>query len=58
MSELLTKRIPIGSVKFLAVNHPGATGSIASRIAADAPPDGYTGRDYGHAQRPTAWLGM
>jgi len=26
----------------LAVNHPGATGSIASRIAADAPPDGYT----------------
>jgi tripartite-type tricarboxylate transporter receptor subunit TctC len=26
----------------LAVNHPGATGSIASRIAADAAPDGYT----------------
>ena len=26
----------------LAVNHPGATGSIASRIAADSPPDGYT----------------
>src|SRR5262249_23203954 len=26
----------------LAVNHPGATGSIASRIAADAPADGYT----------------
>jgi len=26
----------------LAVNHLGATGSIASRIAADAPPDGYT----------------
>ena len=26
----------------LAVNHPGATGSIASRIAADAPPDEYT----------------
>src|SRR5947208_13649952 len=26
----------------LAVNHPGATGSIASRSAADAPPDGYT----------------
>jgi tripartite-type tricarboxylate transporter receptor subunit TctC len=26
----------------LAVNHPGATGSIASRIAADAPPDGHT----------------
>ena len=25
-----------------AVNHPGATGSIASRIAAAAPPDGYT----------------
>src|SRR5262249_45689125 len=28
--------------QILAVNHPGATGSIASRIAADAPPDGYT----------------
>src|SRR5215469_1797534 len=26
----------------LAVNHPGATGSIASRIAANSPPDGYT----------------
>ena len=26
----------------LAVNHPGAAGSIASRIAADSPPDGYT----------------
>ena len=26
----------------LAVNHPGATGSIASRIAADSPHDGYT----------------
>jgi tripartite-type tricarboxylate transporter receptor subunit TctC len=26
----------------LAVNHPGATGSIASRIAAEAAPDGYT----------------
>jgi tripartite-type tricarboxylate transporter receptor subunit TctC len=26
----------------LAINHPGATGSIASRIAAEAPPDGYT----------------
>src|SRR5690349_10207950 len=26
----------------LPVNHPGATGSIASRIAADSPPDGYT----------------
>jgi tripartite-type tricarboxylate transporter receptor subunit TctC len=26
----------------LAANHPGATGSIASRIAADAAPDGYT----------------
>ncbi|HKA46900.1 MAG TPA: tripartite tricarboxylate transporter substrate-binding protein [Methyloceanibacter sp.] len=26
----------------LAVNHPGATGSIATRIAADAAPDGYT----------------
>src|SRR5262245_11231668 len=26
----------------LAVNHPGATGSIASRTAADSPPDGYT----------------
>ena len=24
----------------LAVNHPGAAGSIASRIAADSPPDG------------------
>jgi tripartite-type tricarboxylate transporter receptor subunit TctC len=24
------------------VNHPGATGSIASRIAADSVPDGYT----------------
>src|SRR5262249_49532873 len=23
-------------------NHPGAAGSIASRIAADSPPDGYT----------------
>src|SRR5262249_5279052 len=28
--------------QILAVNHPGATGSIASRIAADSPPDGYT----------------
>jgi tripartite-type tricarboxylate transporter receptor subunit TctC len=28
--------------QILAVNHPGATGSIASRIAADAAPDGYT----------------
>src|SRR4249920_2166358 len=26
----------------MAVNHPGATGSIASRIAAEAPRDGYT----------------
>src|SRR5262249_47760461 len=26
----------------LAVNHPGAAGSIASRIAADSPSDGYT----------------
>jgi tripartite-type tricarboxylate transporter receptor subunit TctC len=26
----------------LAVNHPGATGSIATRIAAEAAPDGYT----------------
>src|SRR5215475_13520917 len=26
----------------LAVNHPGAGGSIAARIAADSPPDGYT----------------
>ena len=26
----------------VAVNHPGATGAIASRIAAEAPPDGYT----------------
>jgi tripartite-type tricarboxylate transporter receptor subunit TctC len=26
----------------LAVNHPGAAGSIASRIATDSPPDGYT----------------
>jgi tripartite-type tricarboxylate transporter receptor subunit TctC len=26
----------------VAVNHPGAAGSIASRIAADSPPDGYT----------------
>jgi tripartite-type tricarboxylate transporter receptor subunit TctC len=26
----------------LTVNHPGAAGSIASRIAADSPPDGYT----------------
>ena len=28
--------------QILAVNHPGATGSIASRIAADSAPDGYT----------------
>src|SRR5262245_38576414 len=28
--------------QILAVNHPGATGSIASRIAAEAAPDGYT----------------
>src|SRR6516165_6762129 len=28
--------------QILAVNHPGATGSIASRIAADTAPDGYT----------------
>jgi tripartite-type tricarboxylate transporter receptor subunit TctC len=28
--------------QILAVNHPGATGSIATRIAADSPPDGYT----------------
>src|SRR5436305_10756435 len=28
--------------QILPVNHPGATGSIASRIAADSPPDGYT----------------
>src|SRR3984893_3126587 len=28
--------------QILAVNHPGATGSIASRIAADAAPDGHT----------------
>src|SRR5215471_1342823 len=34
----------------LAVNHPGATGSIASRIAADSPPDGYTCRCY-----PASW---
>ena len=26
--------------QILPVNHPGATGSIASRIAADSPPDG------------------
>jgi tripartite-type tricarboxylate transporter receptor subunit TctC len=26
----------------VAVNHPGAGGSIAARIAADSPPDGYT----------------
>ena len=30
------------SQQILAVNHPGATGSIASRIAADSAPDGYT----------------
>jgi tripartite-type tricarboxylate transporter receptor subunit TctC len=28
--------------QLLVVNHPGAGGSIAARIAADAPPDGYT----------------
>src|SRR6516164_3981505 len=28
--------------QILAVNHPGATGSIATRIAADSAPDGYT----------------
>jgi tripartite-type tricarboxylate transporter receptor subunit TctC len=28
--------------QIVAVNHPGAAGSIASRIAADSPPDGYT----------------
>jgi tripartite-type tricarboxylate transporter receptor subunit TctC len=28
--------------QILPVNHPGATGSIASRIAADSAPDGYT----------------
>jgi tripartite-type tricarboxylate transporter receptor subunit TctC len=27
--------------QILAINHPGATGSIASRIAADSAPDGY-----------------
>jgi tripartite-type tricarboxylate transporter receptor subunit TctC len=26
----------------VAVNHPGAGGSLAARVAADAPPDGYT----------------
>src|SRR5215470_11726005 len=28
--------------QILAVNHPGATGSIASRIAADSAPDRYS----------------
>jgi tripartite-type tricarboxylate transporter receptor subunit TctC len=28
--------------QLLVVNHPGAGGSIAARIAAEAPPDGYT----------------
>jgi tripartite-type tricarboxylate transporter receptor subunit TctC len=28
--------------QLLVVNHPGAGGSIAARIAADSPPDGYT----------------
>jgi len=43
MLRLIADRLSqIWDQPILAVNHPGATGSIASRIAADSPPDGYT----------------
>ena len=43
MLRLIADRLSqIWDQPILAVNHPGANGNIASRIAADSPPDGYT----------------
>jgi tripartite-type tricarboxylate transporter receptor subunit TctC len=43
MLRLIADRLnQIWGQPILAVNHPGATGSIASRIAGHSPPDGYT----------------
>jgi len=43
MLRLVADRLSrIWGQPILPVNHPGAAGSIASRIAADAAPDGYT----------------
>jgi tripartite-type tricarboxylate transporter receptor subunit TctC len=43
MLRLIADRLgQIWGQPILAMNHPGANGSIASRIAADSTPDGYT----------------